>query len=491
MLPEDTWLTQLDAIAPEDTAPVARRRGAAAARDDRAAGGRHDRGRHVLARLRRPRARAPERHPVARERPSHLERARRAADRDAERGREEQAAEAAQAVRDVRRVRLAQARERRRESARRVALLADADDRRRRRRRALRGGRLAPARLAEARRGRRSASRPWPQQRSPSPRRRQRSSRPGSTAAHRSRTCSGSRRPCRRARTSRVSCSSLAQARRAERRHAPRDHAAGASEQRGRADSHPDLRDASAAATSRSRGSCASTQALVKVRRRKDQARRAGSSRCRASTLGESVDREVPACSTRRSCCTRTSTTGRSCPSRSPSATEEEPSSRQLVGGREHLLMAKANPRAARERKQKIFVAVGGLMLLATARDPASEAPRRLASRGVGDRPRPRSRGEAATPTPGVAERRRSGRARRHRIDRCSGGPGQLRSFGVFDRKDPFVQQIDDPDDAGDGGGGTGDAAAGRRHGGDGTGDTNEPPSSEDFIDRRSRSAAS
>ena len=130
--------------------------------------------------------------------------------------------------------------------------------------------------------------------------------------------------------------------------------------------------------------------------------------------------------------------------------------------------MAKANPPAARERKQKIFVAVGGLMLLALLAiqlpkimgGSASEASATTETTVAGD---------AATPSPSVP----SG-AVPAALDTGGAGAGQLRSFGVFDRKDPFVQQIEDPAaDSGDGGGGAGD-------GGSGSGDT-KPPPSEDF----------
>ena len=133
--------------------------------------------------------------------------------------------------------------------------------------------------------------------------------------------------------------------------------------------------------------------------------------------------------------------------------------------------MAKANPRAARERKQKIFVAVGGLMLVALL---AIQLPKMLggSSPEASGTIETTTAGEEATSTPGdpsivVPVAVDAGRA-------VTAGAGQLRSFGVFDRKDPFVQQIKDPTtDPGDGGGGTGD-------GGSGGGDT-KPPPSEDF----------
>ena len=134
--------------------------------------------------------------------------------------------------------------------------------------------------------------------------------------------------------------------------------------------------------------------------------------------------------------------------------------------------MAKANPRAARERKQKIFVAVGGLLLLAML---AIQLPKIMGGSAseASSTTETAVTGQEATPTPGVP----SSAVPAAVVDTggaVAAGAGQLRSFGVFDRKDPFVQQIEDPAaDAGDGGGGAAD-------GGSGSGDT-KPPPSEDF----------
>ena len=142
--------------------------------------------------------------------------------------------------------------------------------------------------------------------------------------------------------------------------------------------------------------------------------------------------------------------------------------------------MAKANPRAARERKQKIFVAVGGLMLLALL---AIQLPKIMGGSAseASATTETTVAGEEATPTPGVP----SGAVPAAVVETggaAAAGTSQLRSFGVFDRKDPFVQQIKDPEEAGDGGGGTGDAGSGDGgNGGDGSGGKNEPPPSEDF----------
>jgi len=139
-------------------------------------------------------------------------------------------------------------------------------------------------------------------------------------------------------------------------------------------------------------------------------------------------------------------------------------------------MAAPTNPRAARERKQKIFVAVGGLFLLALLAfqlpkilgGPATEATATTETTATG---------EEATVTPGVPSATvpttltDSGR-------RLTAGPGQLRSFTVFDRKDPFVQQLDTPTDIGDGGGDAGNGGGGADGGGGGA---EKPPPSEDF----------
>ena len=135
---------------------------------------------------------------------------------------------------------------------------------------------------------------------------------------------------------------------------------------------------------------------------------------------------------------------------------------------------ASTNPRAARERKQKIFVAVGGLFLVAILAiqlpkmlgGSASEAAATTETTVAGEE----ASGAPAvpgTPLPTTS----TGTTRRHTSDR-----GQLRSFTVFDRKDPFVQQLQTPEETDDGG--TGDDGGG---GGNGGGDAEKPPPSEDF----------
>ncbi len=150
--------------------------------------------------------------------------------------------------------------------------------------------------------------------------------------------------------------------------------------------------------------------------------------------------------------------------------------------------MVKANPRAARERKQKIFVAVGGLLLLVML---AIQLPKILGGPGseASAATETTIAGEEATPTPGVP----SSPVPTAAIDSggaVAAGVGQLRSFGVFDRKDPFVQQIKDPNDeagdveggASDGGGGADESGSeGDAGGAGGSEDTKKPPPTEDF----------
>ena len=130
--------------------------------------------------------------------------------------------------------------------------------------------------------------------------------------------------------------------------------------------------------------------------------------------------------------------------------------------------MAKANPRAARERKQKIFVAVGGLLLLALL---AFQLPKILggSSTEASATTEATLAGESTTPGSVVP----STAIPTSLVDtgrRIQAGPGQLRSFGVFGRKDPFVQQLETPDSApgGDSGGSAaGNAGSGGAKGGD------------------------
>jgi hypothetical protein len=103
-----------------------------------------------------------------------------------------------------------------------------------------------------------------------------------------------------------------------------------------------------------------------------------------------------------------------------------------------------AAARAARERKQKIFVAVGGLFLCALL---AFQLPKLLGGSGsattattvetTGGETEPGT--PEATPTPvALVDTDRP----------VALGPGQFRSFELFQRKDPFVQQISEPEPA-------------------------------------------
>ena len=90
--------------------------------------------------------------------------------------------------------------------------------------------------------------------------------------------------------------------------------------------------------------------------------------------------------------------------------------------------------RAARERKQKIFVVVGGLLLLAML---AFQLPKLL---GGSSSPEATPATTAATPTaPGQPAV--TGAAPVALVGSTSGS-GKLTSFSVFAAKDPFVQQV-------------------------------------------------
>jgi hypothetical protein len=105
--------------------------------------------------------------------------------------------------------------------------------------------------------------------------------------------------------------------------------------------------------------------------------------------------------------------------------------------------MAAPNPRADRERKQKIFVAVGGLVLLALL---AFQLPKLLG----GSEPTASGTttdtatvaGETAPPVDSAVP---TSIALTDTDRPLAPAPGQLRSFGTFTRKDPFVQQLKTP----------------------------------------------
>lgn len=94
--------------------------------------------------------------------------------------------------------------------------------------------------------------------------------------------------------------------------------------------------------------------------------------------------------------------------------------------------------RAARERKQKIFVAVGGVVLLGLL---AFQLPKLL---GGSETPSAAPAGDTTTvgtvPSPGAQSRPAVlvDTDRPHPPD-----PGKLRSFSIFAPKDPFEQQVD------------------------------------------------
>jgi hypothetical protein len=110
--------------------------------------------------------------------------------------------------------------------------------------------------------------------------------------------------------------------------------------------------------------------------------------------------------------------------------------------------------RAARERKQKIFVAVGGLFLLALL---AFQLPKLLGGSESAAAPAATTTAvdgttttAAGTAVPQVDDAVPISVTLVDTDRRLRPGPGQLRSLDTFSRKDPFVQQIQDssPDTA-------------------------------------------
>lgn len=88
--------------------------------------------------------------------------------------------------------------------------------------------------------------------------------------------------------------------------------------------------------------------------------------------------------------------------------------------------------RAARERKQKIFVAVGGLFLVALL---ALQLPKLLGGSGGDAAAAPTTTVAAAPATPGAAPGTTPAPA-------PVATTAKLTTFTVFERKDPFVQQV-------------------------------------------------
>jgi len=106
--------------------------------------------------------------------------------------------------------------------------------------------------------------------------------------------------------------------------------------------------------------------------------------------------------------------------------------------------------RAARERKQKIFVVVGGVLLLAML---AFQLPKLL---GGSESPTaaPAEESTFASDPTNPAPRRVAAVALVDTDRRLGATPGKLTSFSVFAAKDPFVQQVVTESAFGDGGAG-------------------------------------
>jgi hypothetical protein len=106
--------------------------------------------------------------------------------------------------------------------------------------------------------------------------------------------------------------------------------------------------------------------------------------------------------------------------------------------------MATSNSRAARERKQKIFVVVGGLFLLVLL---AIQVPKLMGGSGQSEAAETTETttttadGQTSVPPVDAAVPVSIGLTDTDRP--LALGPGQLRSLSTFERKDPFVQQID------------------------------------------------
>jgi hypothetical protein len=108
-----------------------------------------------------------------------------------------------------------------------------------------------------------------------------------------------------------------------------------------------------------------------------------------------------------------------------------------------------ADQRAARERKQKIFVAVGGLLLLALL---AIQLPKLMggsdSSAAASTTTTTETSAVTGEPVPPADSAVPVSVALVDTDRPMAPGPGQLRTFGTFTRKDPFVQQLVPPDEA-------------------------------------------
>lgn len=103
--------------------------------------------------------------------------------------------------------------------------------------------------------------------------------------------------------------------------------------------------------------------------------------------------------------------------------------------------MATADARAARERKQKMFVVIGGVVLLALL---AFQLPRILggSTPSVAPVAETKTAGDSAA-TPAVAPVPAQIPVALRDTDRpLTIAPGKLRSFSLFSQKDPFIQQV-------------------------------------------------
>jgi hypothetical protein len=94
--------------------------------------------------------------------------------------------------------------------------------------------------------------------------------------------------------------------------------------------------------------------------------------------------------------------------------------------------------RAARERKQKIFVVVGGILLLAAL---AFQLPKLLGGSSAPAAAPAEETAVGADPT-GAVVPRVTNIALVDTDRRLDAAPGKLTSFSVFSLKDPFVQQV-------------------------------------------------
>ncbi len=95
--------------------------------------------------------------------------------------------------------------------------------------------------------------------------------------------------------------------------------------------------------------------------------------------------------------------------------------------------------RAAKERKQKIFVAVGGLLLVGLL---ALQLPKLLGGSDSAAAPPAETTTVGEAPAPGTPAPTTVSVALVDTDRPLAPGPGQLGSFGAFASKDPFVQQV-------------------------------------------------